>query len=123
MTSCLSSTLPANGRLLSGVRLAFVWFTICPVLPATQHCVDGILEVEALHVSERHIVTSHADAHLEKRVQGGKRHFKSDRINIVSDKNCACRNNGVEGRAEGRRKKHLQYSALLHWTSYRRTAL
>ena len=25
----------------------------------------------------------------------------------LSDKNCACRNNGVEGRAEGRRKKHL----------------
>ena len=30
------------------------------------------LEVEALQVSERHIVTSHADAHLEKRGQGGE---------------------------------------------------
>ena len=120
MTSFLSSTLPANGRLLSRVRLAFVRFT---VLPATQHCVDGTLEVEALHVSERHIVTSHADAHLEKRGQGGKRHIRSDRINTVSDKNCACRNNGVEVRAEGRRQKHLQYSALLYWTSYCRTAL
>ena len=61
-------------------------------------CVDGILAVEVLYVSDGHIVTSHADNPLEKRVWGGE---ERGRINTVSDKNCACRNDGGEGRVEG----------------------
>ena len=54
--------------------LAFVRLTIyiCSVLPATQSRLDGTLEVEALHVNERHIVTSHADAHWRREGKVGR---------------------------------------------------
>ena len=53
------------------------------VLPAL--CVDSISAVEAFHISDSHIVPSHADGPLEmsgRRVVGKRRmHFRSDRTN------------------------------------------
>ena len=48
----------------------------CYVVPSCQHCVDGIPAVEALHVSDRHIVALHVNSPLEKRRgEEGKRHL------------------------------------------------
>ena len=83
----------------------------CTALPSCQHCVDGIPTDEVLYVSDSHIVTSHADDPLEKRVRGreeervwgggGRGTLEVTGSNTVSDKNHACRNDGGEGRVEG----------------------
>ena len=39
-------------------------------LPSCQHSVDGIPAIKVLNISDRHIVTSHADSPLEKSGRG-----------------------------------------------------
>ena len=43
---------------------------------------------------------------------GGERNFRSDRINTVSDKNHACRNDGGEGRVEGQSSACIRQIAV-----------
>ena len=86
--------------LVTQCFILYVPCRTCTALLSCQPCVDRILAVEVLYVSDSHIVTSHADNPLDKRVWG-ERNFRSDRINTVSDKNRACRNDGGEGRVEG----------------------
>ena len=44
------------------------------VVPSCQHSVDGVPTVEALHVSDSHIVVSHANGPLEEEGgEGGRR--------------------------------------------------
>ena len=102
------------------------------VVAPSLHCVNGVPAVEALHISDGHIVTLHADGPLKKSGRGGRGgegrvaeggeereewgrggEGRGERGTLkateltLSDKNCACRNDGVEGRDEGRKKKHL----------------
>ena len=81
------------------------------VVASSQHCVDGVPAIEALHISDGHIVTLHADGPLEKsgRVMGEEgggrrqRHFRSDKINTVSDTRTVLAET-MEGR-DGERKE------------------
>ena len=51
----LSSTLPANVRLLKSIWHLEGSIRTCTVLPSCQHSVDGISAIELLKVSEGHI--------------------------------------------------------------------
>ena len=43
------------------------------VVPSCQHSIDGVPTVEALHVSDSHIVISHANGPLEEEGEEGER--------------------------------------------------
>ena len=55
MISFLSSTLPANGRLLESIWHLEGSIRICTSLVSCQHSVDAISAIDLLNVSEGHI--------------------------------------------------------------------